>query len=103
MDLKLPSATGLHPWWREHEAFLKASEGKEVYVKAVVTSETLEADIRRGIEIVASINVSTPFILQPASPFGRFRAAPSVEQLASWQDIGQRPLSDIRVIPQLHK
>lgn len=103
VDFKLPSSTGMHPWWREHEAFLRASQGKEVYVKVVVTSETVEEDIRRGVGIVASINPSTPFILQPASPVGRFRAVPSVEQLASWQDIGREKLSDVRIIPQIHK
>lgn len=103
MDFKLPSSTGMHPWWREHESFLKASQGKEVYVKTIVTSETSEADLQRGIDLVASIDPALPFILQPAAPAGRFRAAPSVEQLALWQDLSCRRLANVRIIPQIHK
>lgn len=103
MDFKLPSATGMHPWWREHEAFLKLAREKDIYVKVVVTSETEEKDLVRGIELLASINPAIPFILQPASPFGRFRAVPEMDQVAHWQDLAQKTLSHVRVIPQLHR
>jgi 7-carboxy-7-deazaguanine synthase len=103
MDVKLPSSTGMHPWWREHEAFLKSTKGKEVYVKVVVTSETSIEDLQRARDLVASVDPSIPFILQPASAFGRFRATPAVEQVAAWQTLAQTSLVDVRVIPQLHK
>lgn len=103
MDVKLPSSTGMHPWWREHEAFLKAAKGKELYVKAVVTSETTTEDVQRALELVASVDPSIPFILQPGSPFARFRAVPSVEQVGEWQTLAQKSLKDVRVIPQMHK
>ncbi len=103
MDFKLPSSTGMHPWWREHETFLNIARGKEIYIKVVVTSETEEKDIVRGIELVRSIDPSIPFILQPASPFGRFHAAPTVEQIGHWQELSGRSLSQVRVIPQIHK
>jgi organic radical activating enzyme len=103
MDVKLPSATGMHPWWREHESFLKASLGKELYVKVVVTSETTEEDVKRAMDLVASVDPSIPFILQPASAFARFRAIPAIEQVAGWQTLAQQALTDVRVIPQMHK
>ncbi|HSA58891.1 MAG TPA: 7-carboxy-7-deazaguanine synthase QueE [bacterium] len=103
MDVKFPSVTGMHPWWREHEAFLKAALGKELYVKAVVSSETSIEDLRRAVDLVASVAPETPFVLQPASAFARFRAVPAVEQLAEWQTIAQKTLKDVRVIPQMHK
>ncbi len=103
MDFKLPSSTGMHPWWREHEAFLKAAVGKEVYIKAVVTAETEEKDIRRAADLVASIDPNIPLVLQPVSPTQRFRALPTMEQVAQWQSILQGALKDVRVIPQLHK
>jgi organic radical activating enzyme len=103
MDLKLPSVTGMHPWWREHEAFLKAARGKEVYVKAVVSAETSPEDVRRAAELVASVDPSIPFVLQPASAFARFRAVPAVEQVADWQTLAGTALKDVRVIPQMHK
>lgn len=103
MDVKLPSSTGMHPWWREHEAFLKAALGKEIYVKVVVTSETTQDDLKRAMDLVASVDASIPFILQPASAFARFRAVPGIEQVAGWQTMAQQALKDVRVIPQLHK
>ncbi len=103
MDIKLPSVTGMHPWWREHEAFLKAALGKELYVKAVVSSETSMDDLRRAVDLVASVDPSIPFILQPASAFARFRAVPAVEHVAEWQTLAQKSLRDVRVIPQVHK
>ncbi len=103
MDFKLPSSTGMHAWWREHEAFLHAARGKEIYIKAVVTSETSAEDIVRGMELVSSFDRSIPFVLQPATPFGKFKSAPTTEQLASWQTMVQEKLSDVRVIPQMHK
>ncbi|HEX5036771.1 MAG TPA: 7-carboxy-7-deazaguanine synthase QueE [bacterium] len=103
MDVKLPSSTGMHPWWREHEAFLKAALGKEIYVKVVVTSETAQDDLKRAMDLVASVDASIPFILQPASAFARFRSVPAIEQVAGWQTMAQQALTDVRVIPQLHK
>lgn len=105
MDFKLPSATGMHPWWREHESFLKVAveNKKEVYVKAVITAETEEADIQKGIEIIAAIDPSIPFILQPATPFARFHSSPSVDQIARWETLAKKMLPYVRVIPQIHK
>jgi organic radical activating enzyme len=106
MDIKLPSVTGMHPWWREHEAFLRTArnEGnKEIYVKAVVSSETSVEDLKRAAELVAAVDPSIPFVLQPASAFARFRAVPAVDQVAAWQTLSQRFLRDVRVIPQMHK
>jgi 7-carboxy-7-deazaguanine synthase len=103
LDVKLPSATGMHPWWREHETFLRAARGKELYVKVVVTSETATEDLRRAMALVAAVDPAIPFILQPASAFSRFRAVPAIEQVASWQTLAQTALQDVRVIPQMHK
>ncbi|MBU1061720.1 MAG: 7-carboxy-7-deazaguanine synthase QueE, partial [Candidatus Omnitrophica bacterium] len=49
MDLKLPSSTGLRPYWGEHADFLKEGLKKELFVKAVVTRKTLLSDIIEAI------------------------------------------------------
>ncbi len=103
MDFKLPSSTGMHPWWREHESFLKAAKGKEVYIKMILTAETEEKDIQRATELISSIDPSLWIILQPATTFGRFRAVPSMEQVARSQSLIQKTLLNVRVISQLHK
>lgn len=103
MDLKLPSSTGMHPWWREHEAFLRLAYQKEVYVKVVVTSETEERHLDRAASLVASLDPKIPFLIQPASVTAKFRAVATPEQLARWQEIGRSHLHDVRVVPQIHK
>ncbi len=99
MDFKLPSATGLRPFWKEHERFLEASIGRDVFVKAVVTADTLDSDIDRCIRLISEIDDSVPLIIQPASG----RLAPSPQRLLSMQESGLRHLKDVRVIPQIHK
>lgn len=103
MDLKLPSSTGMRPFWEEHEEFLRVARGKEVYLKTVVTGETTDQDVERASSLVASVDPSLPFILQPASRFGRFRSVPSPSLVSHWQGIACRILADVRVIPQIHR
>lgn len=99
MDFKLPSATGLRPFWEEHERFLEASIGKDVFVKAVVTADTLDSDIDHCIKLISEIDDSVPLIIQPASG----RLAPSPQRLLGLQESGLRHLMEVRVIPQIHK
>lgn len=103
MDIKLPSVTGMRAYWPEHRAFVAGAGDTELYVKAVVSAETTEADLDTAVDLVAGHSRQIPFILQPASPFARFRAVPSPLQLSRWRDRAARRLSDVRVIPQLHK
>lgn len=103
MDFKLPSVTGMHPWWREHEAFLKVVQGREIYVKAVVSGETEEKDVIRASELLSGINPKIPFVIQPAAAFARFRSLPTAEQMFHWQTLAEAKLLHVRVIPQVHK
>jgi 7-carboxy-7-deazaguanine synthase len=103
MDLKLPSSTGMHPWWREHEAFLKVACGKEVYVKMVVTRETEDKDIDKATALLASIVPNVSLILQPASETAKFRALPGADQLYRWQEMIRHQVPNVRVMPQIHK
>jgi 7-carboxy-7-deazaguanine synthase len=99
MDIKLPSATGLRPFWEEHRKFLAASRGKECFVKAVMTSDTSRDDIVTAAGIISRFDHAVPFVLQPASG----TAAPSPAMLLAFQEIALGILGDVRVIPQVHK
>ncbi len=99
MDIKLPSATGLRPFWEEHRKFLAASRGKECFVKAVMTNETSLDDIVTAASIISSTDPSVPLILQPATG----NAAPTPAMLLAFQERALRILGDVRVIPQVHK
>jgi len=103
LDLKLPSVTGMRSYWDEHTAFLKESAGKDRYVKVVVSADTDDTDLDRAITMVADHDPDIPFVLQPATPFAGFRAAPRTDQVVAWREQAATRLKDVRVIPQLHK
>lgn len=99
MDFKLPSATGLQSYWDEHQRFLSAAMGKEIIVKAVVTKDTEQVDIVTAAQILADAGRPIPLVLQPAA--GAF--APDTAALFLFQEIALKLLSDVRIIPQMHK
>lgn len=99
MDFKLPSATGQRPFWDEHRRFLDAARGMRLFVKAVVTADTVLHDILTSAKIIAGHDASLAFILQPAS--GPLAPAPAT--LVEFQNAALGIIGDVRVIPQAHK
>lgn len=99
MDFKLPSATGQRPFWDEHRRFLAATGRKSIFVKAVVTADTMLHDILTSAKIIAGHDASLAFILQPAS--GPLAPAPAT--LVEFQNAALGIIGDVRVIPQAHK
>jgi len=99
MDFKLPSATGLRPFWAEHKQFIASAAGRTLFVKAVVTGDTLLDDILAAARIIVGSKSSIPLILQPASG----SLAPGPELLIEYQNKALGLLGDVRVIPQAHK
>jgi 7-carboxy-7-deazaguanine synthase len=98
MDIKIPSATGLKPYWEEHRKFLAACRGKMLFVKGVITSDTSTDDVMTAAELLARYDCSVPFIMQPAAaPF-----APAPELLMHLQQAALGIIDEVRVIPQVH-
>jgi pyruvate-formate lyase-activating enzyme len=102
MDFKIPSATGMRTFWREHELFLEIARAKEVYVKVVISRETTEEEIRYATDLVKRIAPNIPFVLQPVTPFGEVRETIRPLQLESLLQLSRNQLGDVRVIPQMH-
>lgn len=111
MDIKLPSVSGEN-YWNEHAEFLQACHqaGVEVFIKAIVSSQTDAQDLAKATELVAAINPEIPVFLQPATPltpsqqFGGIQVeAPDPTQVLNWQTTMKRELKRVRVIPQTHK
>ncbi len=99
-DFKLPSSTGLRNFWSEHEAFLEIALKKQVFFKAVICKNTDLADVKRAVELLAKFNREIPFVLQPNSfEFHRQLA----DRIQEFKNFALRYLSDVRIIPQLHK
>lgn len=103
MDLKPASSTGDRSFEPQHRKFLEIASRKEVFIKVVVTPDTREDEISRCVDIARSVNSGMPFIFQPLSDaFGiNTNALKLIEN--SLFGIAKKYLSDVRVIPQMHK
>lgn len=98
VDFKLPSATGLRPFWDEHRMFLSAVRGKKHFVKVVVTRDTKADELLASARIIAGCEPSTPLVIQPAGG----PLAPDSADLIAFQDAALGIIKDVRVIPQVH-
>lgn len=105
MDLKLPSSTGMRPYWQAHAAFLAAAvaAGKEVYCKMIVTGRTTAADIAAAMHLVHRTAPQVPMIIQPATTTKDFTDAPSEAAIAEVLQLCRTRLPRVEMIPQMHK
>lgn len=100
MDMKLPSSTQERAFWKEHEEFLKIAKKKEVFIKAVITSQTKLEDVKRAVEIVKRIAPKVMFILQPNT----FDLKDDVvDKCAEFHKYCLKSLPNARILPQMHK
>lgn len=100
MDIKLPSSTGLRPFWQEHSLFLKEAARKEVFVKAVVTHQTLLSDVVKAVAIVKAVHKNISFIIQPVSYNNKVE---EIALLPEFFKAADQALDNVRIIPQVHK
>ena len=103
MDWKLPSATGEPSRAAEHRRMLDSSAGIACYVKAVFVEETPDEEILEAARAVSDARPDAPLVLQPASPCGAVKRAPSAARALHLQQAALRIHRDVRVIPQVHK
>ncbi|MEA5113820.1 MAG: 7-carboxy-7-deazaguanine synthase QueE [Geobacteraceae bacterium] len=102
MDMKLPSATGMREYWKEHAEFLKIAAQRNVFVKIVVSDRTQTNEIQQVCDIISSVDDKIPLILQPLTvPDGRLGI--SGKYLIKLQETASNNLREVRVIPQTHK
>ena len=100
MDIKLPSSTGDRAFWKAHYDFLKMSDGKEVFIKAVITNKTTLSDIKRAVSIIEKVNKALFFILQPVTSSNRIQ---KIEKAQEFLKLASSRLDNVRLIPQVHK
>jgi len=100
MDIKLPSSTGDRAFWKPHYDFLKASDGKEIFVKSVITDKTTLADIKKAVSIIEKVNKAIFFILQPVTCNNRIQ---KINQARKFLSSAGSSLDNVRLIPQIHK
>ncbi|RPF49685.1 organic radical activating enzyme [Thermodesulfitimonas autotrophica] len=100
MDVKLPSATGMAPFWEKHREFLRVAQGREVIVKAVVIRGTPLAEVITAAELAAAAGAT--LVLQPVTTNDR-ALRPSPAELLRLQAEALGIARDVRVIPQVHR
>jgi organic radical activating enzyme len=101
MDFKLPSTTSCGSFWKEHEEFLKASSGKDVFVKIVAGQKTERQDMTRAAGIIKRIKPDVAVVLQPL--WGEESGA-LLDQMGSYkQEFLNAGISKVSLLPQMHK
>lgn len=103
LDLKLPSATGLSPYWKEHKKALETAYLKEVFVKVVFAKESTIKEVDEAASLIAAVDENIPLVLQPVTPHGATLHRPSAEQMLAFEATAKRKLKRVLVIPQTHK
>ncbi len=96
MDIKVPSATGGPADWDAAERFLAVASQTQVFVKIVIDEFVLPQELDRIGSIIEGVDRTIPLVIQPI--FGRPVAA-----LVKIQKTLRQRLSEVRIIPQVHK
>jgi organic radical activating enzyme len=87
-----------------HAKFLaSASAATQVFVKVVVTPNTLDEELDRVCDAITGVAPETLLVLQPVTPFAKVRERPNAERILAWQRRCAHRLDDVRVIPQTHR
>ena len=73
-----------------------------MFVKAVVTPSTTDAELDAMADAVASVDPGVLVVVQPVTPRGGVRERPSAARLLEIAARLERGLTDVRVIPQTH-
>ena len=102
MDIKMPSSTKQRAFWKEHEKFLNEAvrHKRDVFVKAVVTSETEKSEILKTAKLIQKADPKMLLILQPNT----FQLGNGVmAKCVDYQQMCLQYVPNTRVMPQMHK
>lgn len=99
LDFKLPSSTGLRPYWSQHKKFIQIAQKTNFFVKVIVGRNLNFKELDVAVELIKEVNPGLTLVLQPENPYEReleaklFRAKERCLQQSICATI----------IPQLHK
>ena len=103
LDFKIPSATGLSPYFKEHTKSLESAYQKEVFVKMAVAKGTKVQELAEAADIIANVDSNIMAVIQPITPHGKNMQTLKYEDLLAFHTTLKRKLKRVRVIPQMHK
>lgn len=100
MDLKLPSTTGLAEFWEEHRLFLEIASRKEVFIKTVISRNTQEEDLKKGLRMMRETCQGAVLVLQPDSNEDKVYLH---DKLATFKDLCRKERVTTCLVNQIHK
>ncbi len=101
-DIKIESATGQPPRYKDNLRFLEIATRKQTLVKVVVNAETCRDEIETVAGLVASVSPAIPLIIQPQTNTDG-SAERSSRNVMDLHEAASMHLDTVRVIPQIHK
>ena len=100
-DPRRGAAEGFHA---EHEKFAAiARRAPELVIKLVITPASADDEIDEAVSRLEASAPEATLVLQPVTPFGSVREAPSAERLLALCARISSRIAKVRVIPQTHK
>jgi len=102
MDIKLPSTSGHQELWEPHRVFLEEASYGQVFVKIIVSESTEDWEIHRVCELIGSVKISIPLILQPVTTHDETVGISPI-RLLELQELAGSKLNNVRIIPQTHR
>jgi organic radical activating enzyme len=103
MDMKLPSTSGCtEHLWDLHRDFLRVAAGRNASVKIVIGDASGVDEIYQVCDIITDVDPATPLFLQPLSTADGGIGI-SVAHLLRLQEAASARLTEVRVIPQMHR
>jgi 7-carboxy-7-deazaguanine synthase len=105
MDLKPPSCTDdpTPDWLERHRSFLEIARRKRVFLKLIVGTRADPEEMDAAFRLVAEQDPGLSLTLQPVTPFGPVREAPTDLDMLRWHELASHYLASVRIIPQVHK
>lgn len=105
MDLKLTSVDGEDVPLERHRRFLEAAARAvpHVFCKIVLGAATAREELEAAVAMVGATAPDVEIFLQPVTPFGALREAPTPDQVLDLQAAALRLHPHVRVVPQTHK
>lgn len=96
LDFKISTATGRPKLWDEHSACLKIACAKKVFVKIVINENLLPDELEQVCNIMGNVDKNIPLVIQPVDNI-------VFPGLLDIQEKALKRLSEVRIIPQIHK
>lgn len=98
-DIKLPSCTGLLPYWNEHDKFFSKAKDKNLFAKIVFDDNITDDEIMKSVDLALKYDIE--IILQPK--FTNNLPESDMDFVEKVMDKFLSKYKKVRLIPQVHK